>query len=327
VRLHRARFAAIPALIAPLALAGCGSADGAGGDGVSVLASFYPLQYVAQEVGGERVSVENLTPPAAEPHDLELAPAQTRAISQADVVVYLSGFQPAVDQGVEARAPELLVDAADVVTLEAQPGSAGHADEPADEHAGEHAEQGDDGHDHGSVDPHFWLDPTRLGAVAHAVAGKLSAADPENAEQYAANARDLEDRMAALDTELAEGLASCKGATLVTSHTAFGYLAERYGLEQVGIVELDPEAEPSPARLREIGEVVRDHGVRTIYSETLVSPKVAQTLAADLGVGTATLDPLEGLADDAPANGSSEADYESVMRANLAALEEGLACS
>jgi zinc transport system substrate-binding protein len=163
--------------------------------------------------------------------------------------------------------------------------------------------------------------------VGHAVADQLAEADPEHAEQYAANARDLEERLTALDAEFAEGLATCEGATLVTSHAAFGYLAERYGLVQVGIVELDPEAEPSPARLREVGDVVREHGVTTVFSETLVSPKVAETLAADLGVGTATLDPLEGLADDAPTDGSGRADYETVMRANLAALQEGLSCS
>jgi len=313
---------AAPLLVVPLALGGCGDAGAEpGSDDVKVLASFYPLQYVAEQVGGEHVTVDNLTPPAAEPHDLELAPAQLRDIGLADVVVYLSGFQPAVDEGVETRAPELLVDAADVVTLEAHPG------EHADEGDHEHTEGADDGHDHGALDPHFWLDPTRLAAVGHAVADQLAQADPENAETYAANAQALEDRLAALDADFAEGLAGCEGATLVTSHAAFGYLAERYGLEQVGIVQLDPEGEPSPARVREIGDVVRDHGVTTIFSETLVSPKVAETLAADLGVSTATLDPLEGLSPDAPTDGSGQADYESVTRANLAALQEGLACS
>src|SRR5918997_1365143 len=126
---------ALSALALSLSLAACASANaggsGAGDDGeerVSVLASFYPLQFVAQEVGGDLVTVDNLTPPAAEPHDLELSPAQVRAIGQADLVVYLSGFQPAVDAGVEARRPDHVVDAADVVTLEEHPGSAEHAD-------------------------------------------------------------------------------------------------------------------------------------------------------------------------------------------------------
>ncbi|MEV0894709.1 metal ABC transporter substrate-binding protein [Promicromonospora sp. NPDC050262] len=318
----RATGAALTSLVLAGAatLAGCSTqaAGGAGGasDGVVVLASFYPLQYVAQQIGGDLVTVDNLTPPAAEPHDLELSPAQVREIGTADLVVYLSGFQAAVDEGVESRAPEHVVDAADAAGL------VEHAEETEEEHA-EHAEEGD-GHDHGSTDPHFWLDPSRLAAVGQAVADELSAVDPEHADEYAAGALRLGEQLDGLDQEMADGLAACQGATLVTSHAAFGYLADRYALEQVGISELDPEAEPSPARLREIGAVVRENGVKTLYSETLVSPKVTETLAADLGVDTAVLDPLEGLSEEASAAGD---DYVSVMRANLAALEEGLVCA
>jgi zinc transport system substrate-binding protein len=336
---RRRALAAAPLLALPLALTGCaGSTAGAGPEteGLQVLASFYPLQYVAEQVGGDLVAVQNLTPPSAEPHDLELSPAQVRRVGDADLVVYLTGFQPAVDEAVEARAPEHVVDAADVVTLEEAPGSVEHSagGEHTDQHAEdahgekehaeeEHAEEGD-GHDHGSRDPHFWLDPTHLVPVAHAVAEQLAAADPDNADAYAAGADALEERLTGLDAEIAAGLARCEGATLVTSHAAFGYLAERYGLEQVGIAALDPEAEPSPARLREIGAIVGSHGVSTIFTETLTSPKVAETLAEDLGVATATLDPLEGISEEAAEAGE---DYESVMRANAAALQEGLVCS
>lgn len=311
------------ALVASAALAGC-STQGAGGaadesDGVTVLASFYPLQYVAQQIGGDLVTVNNLTPPAAEPHDLELSPVQVREIGTADLVVYLSGFQTAVDEGVESRAPEHVVDAADAAGLLED---AEHADETEEEHA-EHAEEGDE-HDHGATDPHFWLDPSRLAAVGQAVADELSAVDPDNAQVYEEGALRLGQQLDELDQEFADGLAACQGATLVTSHAAFGYLADRYALEQEGISALDPEAEPSPARLREIGDLVESRGIKTLYSETLVSPKVTETLASDLGVGTAVLDPLEGLSEDATAAGD---DYVSVMRANLAELEEGLVCS
>ncbi|MFI6424372.1 metal ABC transporter substrate-binding protein [Promicromonospora sp. NPDC050880] len=323
----RAAGAALTSLVlaGTATLAGC-SAQGAGGtagesDGVTVLASFYPLQYVAQQIGGDLVTVDNLTPPAAEPHDLELSPAQVREIGTADLVVYLSGFQAAVDEGIEARAPEHVVDAADTAELVAHTGTEeGHEGETAEEHA-EHAE---DEHDHGAADPHFWLDPSRLATVGQAVADELAAVDPEHAEEYADGALRLGQQLDALDQELADGLAACQGATLVTSHTAFGYLADRYALEQVGISELDPEAEPSPARLRQIGDVVKENGVTTLFSETLVSPKVTETLADDLGVRTAVLDPLEGLSEDATAAGE---DYVSVMRANLKALEEGLVCA
>ncbi|WP_159794749.1 metal ABC transporter substrate-binding protein [Puerhibacterium puerhi] len=311
---------AVPALALPLALAACSSGSGGSDDGtVRVLASFYPLQYVAQQVGGAHVQVDNLTPPAAEPHDLELSPAQVREIGTADVVLYLSGFQSAVDEGVEARQPQHVVDAADVVTLEAHASSEEASPEDAEHESG-------DGHDHealGDLDPHFWTDPTLLAQLAAPVAEQLAAADPDHAADYEAGATALQEKLAELDAEYAEGLAACSGATLVTSHTAFGYLAERYGLEQVGISALDPEAEPSPARLREIGAVVAERGVSTLFSETLVGPKVTETLAADLGVDTAVLDPLEGLSQDALASGE---DYVSVMQSNLEALEQGLVC-
>ncbi|WP_369374836.1 metal ABC transporter substrate-binding protein [Promicromonospora sp. Populi] len=304
-------------LAATATLAGC-SAQGPGGsaaqdDGVTVLASFYPLQYVAQQIGGDLVTVDNLTPPAAEPHDLELSPAQVREIGTADLVVYLSGFQTAVDEGVESRAPEHVVDAADAAGL------VEHTEE-TEETEEEHAEEGDE---HGTADPHFWLDPSKLAAVGQAVADELAATDPEHADEYAAGAQRLDQQLGDLDQEFADGLAACQGATLVTSHAAFGYLADRYGLEQVGISALDPEAEPSPARLREIGDLVEERGITTLYSETLVSPKVTETLASDLGVSTAVLDPLEGLSEEATAAGE---DYVSVMQTNLAALEDGLVC-
>lgn len=323
---RRRRALVTTAALATAALvAACSPGDGGSGgndDGrLQVLASFYPLQYVVEQVGGEHVDVSNLTPPAAEPHDLELAPAQVRSIGDADLVVYLSGFQPAVDEGIEQRAPEHVVDAAGSAGLEEHPGedADAHADESAEEHA-EHADESGDGHDHGPTDPHFWLDPTRLAAVGDAVADELSAIDPDHADDYAAGAAALTADLDDLDAEYAQTLAPCAGATLVTSHEAFGYLAERYDLHQVGISGIDPEAEPSPARLHEVGEVVRENGVTTLFFETLVSPKVTQTLADDLGVQTALLDPLESLAEGAT-------DYREVMESNLEALTSGLVCS
>jgi zinc transport system substrate-binding protein len=326
----RRALAATAALALPaVALTAC-STDGEGtgsDDGtLQVLASFYPLQYVAEQVGGDLVSVDNLTPPSAEPHDLELAPAQVRAVGDADLVVYQSGFQAAVDEAVDARQPEHVVDAADVVELEASPGTVEHMDdehegETAEEHA-EHADE-EDGHDHGALDPHFWLDPTLLEPVADAVADELSAVDPGNAATYAANAEALTATLDDLDARYATALEPCAGQTLVTSHTAFGYLAERYDLVQIGIAAIDPEAEPSPARLREIGDVVEANDVQTIFTETLTSPKVAETLASDLGVATAVLDPLEGLSTEAADAGS---DYVAVMDDNLDSLVTGLGC-
>lgn len=291
-------FRRLPAAAAlALGLAACGGSSSAGsGEGgpVQVAASFYPLQWVTAQVAGEHAEVSSLTPPGAEPHDLELGPRQVATIGEADLVVYLDGFQPAVDEAVAQEAGGSALDVTDPADL---------------------VETG------GTVDPHFWLDPTRLADVADAVGQRLGEVDPAHAAAFSDRAAEVRAELEALDAELAEGLAGCAGTDLVTSHTAFGYLAARYDMEQVGITGLSPESEPSPKALAEVADFVADNDVRTIYSETLVSPEVARTLARETGVQTAVLDPLEGLSSE-----SSGEDYRSVMRANLAVLQDGQAC-
>lgn len=306
---------AMSALGAALALTGCSSdSPGTADDGrLQVLASFYPLQFITQEIGGDLVDVTSLTPTGAEPHDLELSPAAARSVGDADLVVYLSDFQPAVDDAIAQREPAHVVDAADSANLEAHE-LQGEEDDHGEEHSA------DDGHDHGALDPHFWLDPQRLSAVSEDVVAELSAIDPDNADTYAQRGQELTASLTDLDTAFTDGLAQCDSQLLVTSHEAFGYLAERYGLEQVGISGIDPEAEPSPARIKEVSAIIKDRGVTTIYFETLVSPKVTETLASDLGITSAVLDPIESLSDP-------DGDYRSVMMSNLEALQAGLGCA
>jgi zinc transport system substrate-binding protein len=272
------------------------SSDGASGDQLSVVASFYPLQFAAEQVGGSEVSVTNLTKPGAEPHDLELSPQDVGALSTADLAVYLSGFQPAVDDAISTTS----VPSLDVA------GSADLSLTTTD----------------GVVDPHFWLDPMRLADVADALAAKLSELDPDASQTFEDNADQLRKRLSALDATFADGLKRCTSHLLVTSHSAFGYLAEAYGLEQVGLTGLTPETEPTPAELADVTDFVRAHNVTTIFYETLVSPDVADTVANATGATTALLDPLEGLS-----NSSSGDNYFEVMTANLAALREGLGCT
>ncbi|WP_258723670.1 metal ABC transporter substrate-binding protein [Cellulomonas sp. NS3] len=319
-RIRGACAGVVLAAAGALALGGCATTPADDGR-LSVLASFYPLQAVAAGVGGDRVSVDSLTPPGAEPHDLELSPAQVARLGAADLVVYLADFQAAVDDAVQASPPERALDAAGVVDLlDAEPeGDAAHEGETheGEAHEGETAEEHAE---HGEHDPHFWLDPSRMPALVEAVADELSELDPEGADEYAANAAALSARFTELDAAYETGLATCSSRVLVTSHAAFGYLADRYDLEQVAVAGIDPEGEPSPARLAEIGEVIRSEGVTTVFFETLVSPKVAEALAADVGATTAVLDPLEGLADDSQ-------DYFSIAEANLDALKVALSCS
>lgn len=285
---HTAALAALVAA-APL-LAGCGGSE-ASGSGTRVVTSFYPLEYVAQRVAGDHADVTNLTQPGREPHDLELTVRQTAEVSEADVVLYEKGFQAAVDDAVEQSGPEHVVDAAAAADL-----------------------TGDD--------PHFWLDPTRLSKVSAAFETRLAEADPAHADEYAANAKSLKSDLAALDRSMSRGLADCRIDTIVVSHDAFGYLGRRYGLKVVGINGLSPDAEPSPSHVRELQDLIRADGITTVFSEELASREFADSLAGDLGITTAVLDPIEGLSD-----ATADQDYLSLMRRNLRTLRTANGCA
>jgi zinc transport system substrate-binding protein len=278
---------AAAALLTP-GLAACSGDAGAEGGGPSVVASFYPLQFVAQRVAGDHAEVDSLTSPGQEPHDLELTVQQTAEVADADVVLTLTGFMPSVDAAVEQDRPEAVVDAADVLRGE---------------------------------DPHFWLDPTRLATVAEETADALAEADREHAEDYTRNARSLVEDLRALDRDYRTGLAECEVDTVVVSHDAFGYL-DRYGLDVVGVAGVSPDAEPSPARLQELAELIERTGVTTVFTETLVDPAIARTLAEEVGVRTATLDPIEGLTDE-----TADMDYVSLMESNLEELRTAGSCT
>jgi zinc transport system substrate-binding protein len=299
------RAALVGASLASL-LSGCSrSGSAAEVDRVYVVASFYPLAEAASRVGGDLVSVENLTPPGVEPHDLELAPDDIEAIATADVIVYLGGgFQPAVEDALAEAEHAVTIDALNAVATNAAPAS--------------EAEEGL------TVDPHVWLDPARYEEIVRAVAKALAKADPANEATYAANAQAYIAQIVALDEEFRAGLSDCGRTTIVTSHEAFGYLADAYGLTQVGILGLSPEAEPDPRRLAELRDLVEREGVTTIFAEELVSPKVAETLASEAGVQVAVLNPIESLTD---AQEKAGEDYLSLMRENLDTLRKALDCA
>ncbi|MDV3221925.1 metal ABC transporter substrate-binding protein [Intrasporangium sp.] len=296
--------------------AACGSSapDGGADDRPSVVTSFYPIQFATERIAGGALDVSVLTKPGAEPHDLEIAPQDLARMTGASLVVYSRGFQPAVDEAAEQVDAERVLDVSGTAGLTLTPAEEdGHADESPEEHA-EHA------HDGG--DPHFWLDPQRYASVAEAIGERLAQLDPERAATYAENTRAFVSDLTALDQEFTTALSSCSISELVTSHSAFGYLAERYGFEQHGIAGISPEAEPSAAALKEITDLVREHGITTIYQETLVEPHFAETVAASTGAQLATLDPLEGITE-----ASAGRDYFEVMRSNLTALTQGQDCS
>lgn len=285
--------------------------DEAGDGGVRVATAFYPLQYVAERVGGEHIGVDNLTVPGQEPHDLELTIRETAEIARADLVVFEHGFQPAVDDAVETSAEGAVLDVTDVVALVPA--------EDRDLHEGE--DEGDHaGHDHGDVDLHFWLDPLRVANLGDAMADELADLDPEHADDYAANAADLRTDLEALDASYAAGLTGCERDTVVVSHDAFGYLS-RYGLHFESIAGLSPDAEPTPADLARLQQLIEEDGITTVFGERLAPPALVETLAEDAGVSAAVLDPIEGLTDE-----TDDEDYLSLMEQNLEALRTANGC-
>jgi zinc transport system substrate-binding protein len=252
--------------------AGCGAG---GRSGTRVVASFYPLAFAAQALRDPSVSVENLTPPGAEPHDLEATPHDVRDLQGADLVLLMGdGFQP---------------------QLENAAGSGKHVVRVLKGHAGE--------------DPHVWLDPIRYAAIVTTVGRALGR--PAAAERVVA-------RLQALDRAYRRGLAHCARRSFVTSHEAFGYLARRYGLRQIAVTGLVPDTEPTPGALNDTIRAVRASGATTVFTEPLVSARIADTVARETGTHTAVLDPLEGQ----PKRG----DYFTAMRTNLAELRKALGC-
>ncbi len=252
-------------LILTLLFAGCGGPSGSSVAGKKhVVAAFYPLAFAAQQLGGSRVRVENVTPPGAEPHDLEVSPAIVQDVQSADLVL-------------------LLLDT---------PGLRRFSNN----------------------DPHVWLDPHRFELIVERIGRAL---------HTGARTIRLVRRLRALDREYRAGLAHCKRHEIATSHEAFAYLAQRYGLRQVAITGLSPEAEPAPRDLQRVVDLVRKTHATTIFYETLVSPRIAETVARETGARTAVLNPIEGLK---PFEAKRGEDYFSLMRSNLAQLRTALGC-
>jgi zinc transport system substrate-binding protein len=277
-------------LIGAIVVGTVAAAFAAGGDSTrasrdEVVAAFYPLAFAAEQVGGPRVHVTNLTPAGAEPHDLELSPDDVAAVKDVGLVLLMGhGFQPQLERAARTSNGTSL-------SLLDTPGIDRHGN-----------------------DPHVWLDPLRYAQLVRVIGKAL------DAELAAAR---LVARLHELDREFRAGLAYCDRRQIVTSHAAFGYLAQRYGLRQVSVEGLSPEAEPAPRELARVIARVRESGATTVFAEPLASPRVARTVSRETGATVAVLDPLEGLTPRAVARG---ADYFTVMRANLAALREGLAC-
>ncbi len=296
-------------------LTACSSDSAATGntEKFDVVASFYPMAFLAEQIGGDHANVTSLTEPGQEPHDLEISTQQRAQLEEADAALFLKGLQPAVDEAVSQTGIKTKIDAASLTHLEDH-GGAGHG------HEGEegHSEGASEEEEH-ARDPHIWLDPVKYAEVAEGVGRAFEKADPDHAADYKKNTAALVKKLNGLNGEFENGLKDTKTKVFFTNHAAFGYLAERYGLTQEAISGLDPESEPSGARVKELQQEAKADGVTTVFYETLVSDKTAKTLAKDAKLKTDVLDPLEGITDKSRGD-----DYFQVMEANLKALQAAL---
>lgn len=309
---------------------GQGDAGGGTAGKVRVVATFYPLAFMARAVGGDRVEVTELVPPGTEPHDWEPRPSDVRTVQRARVFIYNgAGFEPWVDRVLKAAGNDRLVpvNASEGIELLPAPagGRGGHGGHAADAAGDGRAGEGHDGGDAGGAayDPHVWVDPHLSQQQVRNVTEGLIRADPDGEAVYRANARRLMERLADLDRRYRE-LASCPRRDIVVSHAFFTYPAERYGLRQVAIYgNLAPGSEPSPRQMAELAQFIRSRGIRHIFVEPLVDDRAAQVLAAETGAQLLVLNPLEGLTEQDRAAGR---DFLSLMEQNLHNLRVALGC-
>jgi zinc transport system substrate-binding protein len=270
---------------------------------IHVTASFYPLYFFASQIGGDKASVVNITPAGAEPHDYEPSTGDLATIEKSDILIMNGGILETWGDKVK---DELKNKKTTVVVA-----GEGLMSQQIDEENGK------------MLDPHVWLDPVLAKSEVQKIVAAFQQADPINAPYYQSNASRLEAELDRLNQEFQQGLSSCKQKNIVTSHAAFGYVASRYHLEQVALTGLSPDEEPTPQKLAEIATFAKTHQVTYIFFETLISPRLAETIAKEVGAKTLVFDPLEGLSKDDEVAGKN---YLSIQRENLQNLRIALEC-
>lgn len=297
----RHRILMIGVLAPVLLVIGCGATRGGGEERLSVVASFYPLEFLASRVVGERAVVTNLVKPGVEPHDFEPTADDLKLLTAADVLIYNGlGLEPWLDRALAS------IQRQDLVIV-----AAGEAIDPGD------IRQGIDEEGRSAPDSHIWLDPRNAILEVEAIRDAVKKADPEGADEFEANAAALITDLTALDARYAASFERCRLDYFVTAHEAFGYLADRYGLKQIAVTGIEQE-EPNPEQLAQIVNAVRTNDVKFVLTEPGPSPKIAETLAREVGANVRVLDPIEFQAPDG--------DYLTTMESNRLVLREVLEC-
>lgn len=271
---------------------------------IQVVASFYPLYFFSQQIGGEMADVSNVVPAGAEPHDYEPTSQDMAKMENSKLIILNGGGLEAWSENIQKN---ININNTTIITV---------GDQLITQQVTQDGQTG--------MDPHIWLAPQLAEKMVDRIAQGFEQADSANRDYYLSNARQLKDKLASLDQAYKQGLSHCAERNIITSHAAFGYLAKTYGLNQISIAGLSPDAEPSSRQLAEIVKFARDNNVKYIFFESLVSPKLSQTIATEVGAKTLVLNTIEGLSDEELAQGKN---YLSTMRDNLSNLQIALQCT
>lgn len=323
-------------------------ASGEQNEKVEVYTSFYPLYDFATKIAGDRANVVNLVPPGAEPHDFEPSAKDIIKLSEGDIFIYNgSGFEAWADKVLDSidTSKMAIINASEHIALLTREQTGikedhhdhgakdehtehvgdehGHEEEHKSEHASEakHTE-GEHGHEEEGInDPHFWLDPVGAKDIATAIKQALVQVDPAGTEVYEKNYTTVIAELDQLDKEFQSVVENAQRKEMIVSHAAYGYLVNRYGLKQISISGLSPSDEPTQKELQEIITFAKEHNVKYILFETLISGKIAEMVRKEIGAEALVFNPLEGLTEEEIAKGK---DYFSVMRENLQSLKTAL---
>jgi zinc transport system substrate-binding protein len=321
-------------------LAACNSATQTESDGentsdkLKIYTTIYPMQYFTERIGGDYVSTENLVPPGADAHSVEVTTKTMVDVAESDAFIYtgtgVEGFADAVIDSLE-KEDVIIVNASENVSFigalereehneEAEETT--HEEHDEENHSEETAEEHEEHEEHTSdQDPHVWLDPERAIVIAENIKNALVELKPARKQEFEDNFSALKTELEDLDSEFNNMVDSSKTKTFIVSHSAYGYWEDAYGLKQIGISGLSPTDEPSQKQLSNIIDLVKENDLKYIFFEQNLENKVAEIVKNETGTEALTLHNLESITDE---NIENSEDYFIIMKKNIEALKQAL---
>lgn len=289
---------------------------------IQVFASFYPYYDFAREIGGEHVKITTIVPSGTEPHSFEPSPKTIADLERADIFIYNGlDMEPWVEKVL------VLLEGQDIKVIDASKSvevlTLGEERHEEDHHheGDDHDHEDEEEHKHGLYDPHIWVDPVNVIQISEVIKEAFVDMDPDHQPIYEENYNRLKAELEKLNDQFIEELKGATNRKIIVSHSAFGYLAKRYGIEEIAVAGISPNAEPSPKRLAELTKLAKEHNIKYIFFEALANVKTAEVLANEAGLQVLTLYNIEGLTEEQKKNGDH---YISIMYQNLETLKKAL---